>query len=322
MKFPISPRFVSDKVSVALVGCGGNGSQMLTGLARMHIALQSLGHPGLKVTTFDPDRVSEANVGRQLFSPSDVGHHKATLLTHRLNIFFGLDWEAEPIAFPGEQKGYHTRHHIVVGCVDSAKSRRSIYAYGERFVWEPEHRGQHLWLDVGNLNNTGQVILGEFTPSFGNTKACNRNRVMTARMGVKGDKATLKEWRESVLPIHLPNVCDLFPEILDAGVPEVDIPSCSLAQALESQDLFINQTVTTFALQLLWMLFRQGGLDHHGYFVNLASGSVSKLAIDKEVWARFNPAIVGRTPPKSLDSKAKASRVKRNRKPSTHARKH
>lgn len=49
--------------------------------------------------------------------------------------------------------------------------------------------------------------------------------------------------------------------------------------ALERQDLFINQTIATFALQLLWSFIRNGGLDIHGYFINLESGRVSPLPI-------------------------------------------
>ena len=49
--------------------------------------------------------------------------------------------------------------------------------------------------------------------------------------------------------------------------------------ALEKQDLFINQTVATFALQLLWSFFRQGGLDIHGYFINLETNRVIPLPI-------------------------------------------
>ena len=60
---------------------------------------------------------------------------------------------------------------------------------------------------------------------------------------------------------------------------EDNAPSCSLAEALERQDLFVNQTVTTFALQLLWKFIREGGLDIHGYFINLESGRVSPLPI-------------------------------------------
>ena len=62
-------RFVS-----SVIGAGGTGSQMLMGLAQLHTAMIALGHPGgLDVTVIDSDQVSEANVGRQMFYPSDVG---------------------------------------------------------------------------------------------------------------------------------------------------------------------------------------------------------------------------------------------------------
>ena len=60
-------------VTVFVIGAGGTGSQVATGLARMSVALQALGHPGLHVTVFDPDTVTEANIGRQLFSGSELG---------------------------------------------------------------------------------------------------------------------------------------------------------------------------------------------------------------------------------------------------------
>lgn len=37
-------------VSVFVIGAGGTGSQVVTNLARMDVALRSLGHPGLHVT--------------------------------------------------------------------------------------------------------------------------------------------------------------------------------------------------------------------------------------------------------------------------------
>lgn len=307
MKHSLPSSFADNEVKIALVGCGGNGTQMLTGLARMHVALRSFGHPGFKVTVFDPDRVSEANIGRQLFSYADVGQFKASLLVHRLNIFFGLDWVAQPENFPNEAAQKHRREYeafdIIIGCVDSAKSRREIHSYGRQFLSSgsaTEFRAMY-WLDVGNLSNTGQVILGQFKPEFSRNHTAP-GRLIDAlaptigkkdRNRKKGSKEW-KEWYQSILPTHLPNVTDLFPSIMDASVPEVDIPSCSLAEALESQDLFVNQAVTTFGLQLLWMFFRQGGIDHHGYFINLATGKVTPLPICKDTWERFNPAIVGK----------------------------
>jgi PRTRC genetic system ThiF family protein len=91
----IEPRLLDRRVTVHLAGVGGNGAQMAACLARLDIAIRALGHPhGLHVHAFDPDAVTEANVGRQLYSPADIGGSKAAITITRLNHFYGLDWEA------------------------------------------------------------------------------------------------------------------------------------------------------------------------------------------------------------------------------------
>jgi molybdopterin/thiamine biosynthesis adenylyltransferase len=70
----IDQRLLDRRVTIHLAGVGGNGAQMAACLARLDIAIRALGHPhGLFVHAFDPDTVTEANVGRQLYSPSDIG---------------------------------------------------------------------------------------------------------------------------------------------------------------------------------------------------------------------------------------------------------
>lgn len=228
---------VGEPVSVHLVGAGGNGSQMLTGLARIDVALQSIGHPGLNVEVFDPDVITEANVGRQLFSPSDVGQFKAAVLVHRLNCYYGLNWKASTSMFSPID---HV--DLVIGCVDSIHSRRKIHQSGSF----------HYWLDVGNLARTGQVILG----------------------------AQLK--KETKLDETRPKTFfEFYPELNHGKIKESNEPSCSLAEALEKQDLFINQTVVTFALQLLWSFLREGFITINGYYVNLETGRVVPIPIER-----------------------------------------
>lgn len=226
MNHPTYSKLLTDRVAVALVGAGGSGSQMLTGLARLDCGLRSLNHPGLHVTVYDPDTVSEANVGRQLFSPSDIGHHKSNVLVHRLNCFFGLDWLSRPTLFPGNAK---FGHGLTISCVDTKAARRDI---GKELV-----NGRY-WLDLGNDQYTGQVILGGH---------------------------------------GLPTVLDRHPEIKRSNAKEDNTPSCSLAEAIEKQSLFINQAVSTWALHLLETLFRQGGINHCGYYINLSSGRVNPI---------------------------------------------
>ena len=49
-RYLLNPRH---PVTVFVIGAGGTGSQVITNLARMSMALQALGHPGLHVTVFD-----------------------------------------------------------------------------------------------------------------------------------------------------------------------------------------------------------------------------------------------------------------------------
>lgn len=103
-------------VTVFVIGAGGTGSQVATNLARMSIALQALGHPGLHVTVFDPDTVTEANIGRQLFSESELGLNKAVALVTRINRFFGFSWEAKG-------QCYRQEHQIPFWRISSSPAR-------------------------------------------------------------------------------------------------------------------------------------------------------------------------------------------------------
>jgi PRTRC genetic system ThiF family protein len=246
-------------VNVDLVGCGGNGSQMLTELAKMHRGMLALGHPGgLRVTAYDPDTVSEANVGRQNFSESDIGHFKAVALVHRLNCYYGLEWEAKPERYVGQRNTYEPEiTHIVIGCVDTAKARREIHrAVTDRRCVTPIY-----WLDLGNGEHDGQVILGQPVA------------YRTDRHG---------EPHKPDAPANaarLRTVVEVLPDLLDESIPEDDAPSCSLAEALESQDLFVNRMASTLAMNLLWRLFRHGQIEQHGSFFNLADGRVNPLPV-------------------------------------------
>ena len=56
-------------------------------------------------------------------------------------------------------------------------------------------------------------------------------------------------------------------------------PSCSLAEALEKQDLFINSTLAQLGCNLLWKLFRHGMIEHHGLYLNLSTMKVNPILI-------------------------------------------
>jgi PRTRC genetic system ThiF family protein len=233
--------FLDRRVNVVLIGCGGNGSQMLTGLARLNHALTALGHPGLHVTAFDGDTVSEANIGRQMFSPADVGMHKSIVLVHRLNAFFGLGWHARPKHATADEL-VHVGPGIAIVCVDSAAARAKLA--------KTLKSTSTYVMDLGNRASDGQVI-------FGSSGAAREEGSATLR------------WPYDVLP-----------ELIDTTVPEDDTPSCGLAEALERQELFINQAIVTPALAILWEFFRHGRLTWCGAFVNLKTGHVRSMPVD------------------------------------------
>jgi hypothetical protein len=67
----------------------------------------------------------------------------------------------------------------------------------------------------------------------------------------------------------LPMVTDEFGELLSASETSDNTPSCSLADALTKQDLFINSALANVGASLLWQLFREGMLFNRGFFLNL-----------------------------------------------------
>ena len=245
-------------VTVNLIGAGGTGSQVLTGLARLDVTLRALGHPGLFVTLYDPDIVTEANIGRQLFGYSDMGLNKAQCLITRINNFFGNDWKAVPNIFPTVLKNAcrDNMANITITCTDNIKSRLDLWNI-LKAVQIPGYRDYTTplyWMDFGNTQTSGQVVLG------------------TVPKKIKQPASQLYETAGSLKVITR--------LVKYARVKEEDSgPSCSLAEALERQDLFINSTLAQLGCNILWKMFRNGMIEHHGVFLNLGTMKVNPINI-------------------------------------------
>jgi hypothetical protein len=85
---------------------------------------------------------------------------------------------------------------------------------------------------------------------------------------------------------RLRTVNELYPEIADVKAGEDPLPSCSAVEALERQEPFINQTLASSALTMLARLLRYGKIEHHGGFFNAATGKVTALPVDPELWRK------------------------------------
>lgn len=231
-------------INVVLIGCGGNGAQMLMGLASLDTALRALSARTLHVTVVDDDTVSEANLGRQPFYRCDLGNSKAKTLTERINIAHGLAWTAvhgrapDACSLDGAD--------LVISCVDTAGARRAIGAAIAASKQPPAY-----WLDLGNRARDGQYLLG--CPMRQHDRRLAR----------------------------LPTVLEAFPEFADETLAEDDAPSCSVAEALERQSLFVNRVVASHALSLLFDLLARGSVGHAGAFINLTSGQAAPIPLPR-----------------------------------------
>ncbi|WP_316828717.1 hypothetical protein [Pedobacter miscanthi] len=63
-------------------------------------------------------------------------------------------------------------------------------------------------------------------------------------------------------------VADYREMLVEAGELD-DEPSCSLAEALNKQDLFINSVLANMGSSFLWQMLRTGIIENRGFFLNL-----------------------------------------------------
>ncbi|AZL83405.1 PRTRC system ThiF family protein (plasmid) [Aliivibrio salmonicida] len=251
------------RINIALVGAGGTGSAVLTGLFKLNTTLTRLGSKGLHVTVFDPKTVSMANIGRQAFwSDRDCGHYKSSLLVNRINQFGQLDWKAVIDKFDPSvlvsSFGSNNSFDLLITTVDSAKARFEI---GSELARKKQsinaEQKQSLWLDIGNGKSVGQAVLGSM---------------------FNGDGTST-----------LPSPFQLFKNEWESfDDTKQSAPSCSTLEAISKQAFMVNDTVAISALSMiLFPLLRNGEIKNHGVFINLDEATTYPLPISKESWAIY-----------------------------------
>ena len=268
----------------------------------MHATIRALNHEalltqdpnaqcrcrGLRVTVYDPDVVTPFNVGRQLFYEADLGMNKALCLVIRVNMAYGTPWVAVPEEYLDQTTSARSLGtKIVISCTDTAKSRRELHTY----LWkQSQSLRPNYWLDCANLATVGQVVLGqpgrggedqwpvntEFDPERTRWKGQQRIQVPDETGGY--NRMCFKDDCE----IRLPCVTELFPDLMDEGFDETNEPSCSMVDAQRKQSLFVNRTVSAYALDLLWELIREGSVDNQGVYFNLRTRTAQPVPL--KVW--------------------------------------
>lgn len=237
-------------VRFILVGCGGTGGYLAQHLGRLMSVMQE---SGLKVSAIfaDPDIVEEKNIGRQLFCPAEIGRNKAEALALRYGAAWGLDITAAPKRYEADGGVFVERGELVMllGCVDNAAGRRSL---AESLKANPDDKLPHVWwLDCGNTEETGQVLLG----------AANAEQ-------------SANHFPQPKICVNIPAPHVQAPDLLEARPDEFtnNKLSCAEIQMLNAQGLAINARLAAEAADFLVRMFITKNLRRYAVELNLAAG--------------------------------------------------
>lgn len=223
---------------IVVVGLGGTGSHLARNLARLLVHRRQNRQSVPELVFVDPDVVEEKNIGRQLFSPTELHQPKAVALARRYNYAFGLEIQA--ICEPLDAKKHIGQNALICGCVDNHHARREILrAEG------------HTWIDAGNEFDHGQVVIGNNSDWEAVFRGLDRGR----------------EKNSSVLP----NAGLLFPSLLEAeskDVPETEL-SCTELVARGEQHLYINAFMANLVTHYVYQLLNREAITSFVSFVSL-----------------------------------------------------
>lgn len=220
--------------ALVIVGCGGTGGYVAESLTRLL--------PGTaQIVLVDFDRVEERNLRRQNFFQEDIGKYKSVALAERLTRQFDrpVSYSTLPI-----QELTVPQMAIVVGCLDNGIARAEIteHAAGQ-YSW---------WIDAGNGENFGQVLIG-------NSKI-----------------AEFHEKDELVTQLPLPSI--QRPEIL-LQAPTTPQPNCI---DIPEQGPTINQIVAALTVEVVRRLY-MGTCPWMQLTVDMEHGTMSPVMATPEI---------------------------------------
>jgi PRTRC genetic system ThiF family protein len=280
------PAFCGDCNRVELIGCGGTGAALAELLARAIHGFRL----DCSLRIWDGDRVEEANLDRQRFSPEDLGQNKAACLALRLAGQLGIavtavEWHFDGSSAPNmaDRSNASILGELVITCTDTLASRRRVATYLESF----QHIGggagirpARWWLDVGNELSTGQAILG------------NRHDPAALAWEIAAD-----HWTRLPYAGHVPNVAAVNPAVLAKG-RERKANSCATTPFAQ-QALGVNDMAAlaawTLAAQIL-VPSRNRKVRTHAIWFDAAAGRMLPRLITRDLyepWADLKTAAAG-----------------------------
>lgn len=237
---------------IIIVGCGGTGANVARIIGRILFDMKRSRRSIPDVYIVDPDIVEYKNVGRQLFSVSEVGRYKAEAVARRINFALGLSFSYIPHEFSVSR--IEDRYsNLIISCVDNYQARREI------------HKAHGTLIASGNHLNSGQVCIG------------NTSYAKDMKQTMK-NKST--EWA------YLPKEGLLYPDLLQPD-PEPIKPvqpdaSCADLIASGDQALLVNDWQATVIGGYVYKLLHRQPITTFLTYINAADGVVQNKLINKK----------------------------------------
>ncbi len=251
--------------AIAIVGCGGTGGVVADGICRL------LGDRKATLVLVDPDRVEEHNLRRQAFFEADLGRFKSQALAERLSVNYGREiaYSVYPYSRSIHDPVFGSRWNrggagIVIGCVDNPAARRSI-AEAVNTEW---------WVDAGNSENSGQVVVGNTIRGEDLKKSFYEDAGVCTRLPLPTVQVP-----ELLLPIP-----ESAPDQPAHGTP--DPVDCAQAVEAGDQSPVVNQWMAALVVQFVSRLMA-GTLEWMGAYVDLDLGTLRPVEASPKVVARM-----------------------------------
>lgn len=243
-----------------VIGAGGNGGYYIPQLVRLvalaNRKLKLSRRPLHQITIIDADDVEDKNLNRQNFLPVDIGKKKAEVMANRYGRAFGVEIQYIDAYLDSPRMLHDIIRNgptpVIVGAVDNNKTRALIY---EVF----RERNDTYWLDAGNEEWGGQVVLGyshyeKATPS------------MERRGG------------QQLQRFALPCAAEIYPEILLATDKLPHELSCAERAVSNPQNIYTNQTAANLMIGFTNILInadinQNEGLKYHAVAFNARTSS-------------------------------------------------
>lgn len=223
--------------TVLVIGAGGTGGHLVPNLSRFIAVVNSERSTRVRLILADGDVVEEKNLRRQNFVKQDLNQNKAEVLAKRYSRAFGVEIVAvaKDIETCNQIYNLTTGQHgfIIVGCVDNIASRKVIAdamlnVYRERF-----------WIDCGNEEKSGQVIMGHYTDSY-------------------------SPYAISYDSFSTPNVFEMYPSMLDEDTSFNSELSCAERAQSAPQNMQTNVTAANIAMNYIQKIILREPIMSHG----------------------------------------------------------